>query len=164
MAYIRKNVNLFLLLLVIIILGAFAALTTYYQTTYKSLSLSYGDKLAQLNAVNSNLSVQGEQLRQLNDELKIKTEVKEKFDILYSNISEYNEKLTEDYARTKAELFDALDRMKRAESELATAKSELNTTQGALKTQLDYTRQLEGQVSGLRTEVCSLRQRLNETC
>ncbi|MBI2574455.1 hypothetical protein HYV82_01065 [Candidatus Woesearchaeota archaeon] len=164
MAYIRRNVNLFLLLLVIVVLGVMAGLTTYYQVTYKNLSLSYGDKLNQLNKLNYNLSQQKAQLGNVNEELKLKTKAKEQFDTLYTNISDYNEKLADELARTRSELIDTLTKLKAAEADLSSTKSELSTSESALKTQQQYAAELEARVSSLRAEVCALRQRLNEAC
>ena len=164
MAYIRKNVNFFLLLLVIIVLGVMAGLTTYYQTTYKNLSLSYGDKLNELNRLNHNLSQQRAFLAQINEELGLKTKAKEQFDVLYTNISSYNTKLSGDLGETRNELIDALTKLKAAEDDLETTKAELTETKGMLKTQEDYSKELEADVSRLKTQVCNLKQRLNESC
>ncbi|MBI2142658.1 hypothetical protein HYU15_04205 [Candidatus Woesearchaeota archaeon] len=164
MAYIRRNVNLFLLLLVIVVLGVMAGLTTYYQATYKNLSLSYGDKLNQLNRLNYNLSQQRAQLGQVNEELSIKTKAKEQFDTLYTNISDYSEKLADELSQTRSELIDTLTKLRAAEAELETTKSELSTSKAALKTQQQYAEELEAKISSLKSEVCALRQRLNEAC
>ncbi|MBI3051509.1 hypothetical protein HYY74_03550 [Candidatus Woesearchaeota archaeon] len=164
MGYIRRNVNLFLLLLIIVALGVMAGLSAYYQVTYKNLSGSYDSKLQELNQLNYNLSVQRAQLSQLNEELQVKAEAKDRFDVLYTNISGYNERLSSDLSGTKAELIDALQRLKQATGELATAKSELDTTKSALNTQLKYTAELEADVASLRTQNCNLRKKLNETC
>ncbi|MBI4438758.1 hypothetical protein HY640_02400 [Candidatus Woesearchaeota archaeon] len=164
MAYIRKNVNLFLIMLTIVTLGIMAGLTTYYQVTYKNVSLSYAEKLDLANQLNYNLSVQRGQLSEANRELKLKTEVKEQFDVLYTNVTDYSERVSLELAQTKTELIQTLSELRQKEAELQTAESELTSTKGALKTQQDYSKDLEIQVSSLRSQVCSLRQRLNETC
>ena len=164
MGYIRKNVNIFLLLLIIISLGVMAALTTYYQTTYKNLSMSYSDKLSQLGELNYNLSVQKAQLHELNDELAVKSAVKEKFDVLYTNITDYNEKISEDLGSNKLELVNTLESLKQTRAELETLKSQLASAKDALKTQMQYSADLEFQMSQQRQQICSLKQQLNQTC
>ncbi len=164
MAYIRRNVNFFLLLLVIVVLGVMAGLTTYYQVTYKNLSLSYSDRLNQLNKLNYNLSLQRSQLGQVNEELKLKTQAKEQFDTLYTNISDYNERLADELSRTRSELISTLTKLKAAETDLESTKSELSTDKAALKTQQQYSAELEARITSLRAEACALRQRLNEAC
>ena len=156
--------NIFLLLLIIIVLGVLAGLTTYYQTTYKNLSESYGDKLNQLNQLNYNLSLQKAQLNSVNEELKLKTSVKEKFDVLYTNISEYNDELNSDLVDTRKELVSTLGRLKETGAELDSRNSELATVKAALKTQQGYSAELELQISALRSQNCNLHQRLNESC
>ncbi|MBI3034643.1 hypothetical protein HYY72_05785 [Candidatus Woesearchaeota archaeon] len=163
MAYLKRNVNVFLLLLIIIILGAMGAITVYYQTTYKSLAAGYDEKLSQLNELNRNLSVQRAQLISVNEELDVKNKVKEKFDQLYTNVSDFNSRLSAELNQTRDELVDTLTMLRAAEANLSAASSELTTTKGALKTQLNYTEELQSQVSALKQEACSLRKRLNET-
>ncbi len=164
MAYFRKNVNILLLLLIIIILGIFAGFTTYYQTTYKNLSLSYSEKLNQLNQLNYNISAQKSQLRQMNEDLMIKSAVKEKFDVLYSNVTEYNQQLAQELDRTKKELIGSIEDLKSTRAELETKKSELGTVKGALKTQQEYSLELETKNNQLRVQVCNLKEQLNQTC
>ena len=164
MAYIRKNVNLFLLLLIIIILGSLAGITTYYQSTYKNLSESYSEKLDQLSELNYNLSLQAAQLMAVSDELRLKTEVKQKFDSLYSNITDYNEKISADLDQANKELVSTIAKLKDTHAELQTAKSELDNTKAALKTQLKYSSEQSAEISSLRSQICALRQRLNESC
>ncbi|MBI2133177.1 hypothetical protein HYU11_00685 [Candidatus Woesearchaeota archaeon] len=164
MAYIKKNTNLLLLMLIIITLGAFAGFSTYYQTTYKNLSMSYNEKLTMLNQMNKNLTQQKTQLSQLNEELKLKSAVKAKFDQLYANITDYNEAISSDLTSTRKELIQTLSELKNVKSDLEDTKSELETTKSALKTQQQYSLDLQGTISGLRSEVCAVRKRLNETC
>lgn len=164
MAYVRKNVNLLLLLLLIIILGVFAGFTTYYQATYKNLSDSYSEKLNQLNQLNYNLTAQRAQLGQMNEELKIKSAVKEKFDVLYTNISEYNSALSQELLSTRKELASTIAQLKQTQADLDDSKSQLSATKGALKTQQNYSAELEVQVGQLKGQICTLKQQLNQTC
>ena len=164
MGYIKKNVNIFLLLLLIISLGVMASLTTYYQFTYKNLSMSYGDKLNQLNQLNYNLTDQKAQLKELNDELAVKSDVNQKFDVLYTNISDYNSKLTSDLDSTRADLINTLQKLKQSEADLETAKSQLDSTKAALKTQTQYSADLEAEVAQQRSQICDLKQQINQSC
>ena len=164
MSYIKRNVNIFLLLLVIIILGTLAGLTTYYQTTYKNLSISYGEKLNQLNELNYNLTAAKAQLAQLNEDLKVKSEVNKQFDVLYANISQYNDRLSTNYQTTKTELIDYISKLKKSDTDLASTKEQLEVARTDLKHEMNYSAKLDIEIKSLKSDICGLKTRLNETC
>src|SRR3989344_2637473 len=74
MAYLKKNVNMFLLLLFVIIIGGVAGLTTFYQTTYKDLSLNYEDQVAEIEKLLTDLNAERAKLNQTALQLDVKEE------------------------------------------------------------------------------------------
>src|SRR3989338_6080354 len=93
MAYMRKNVNFVLLFIIMIIVGSFVVLTTYYQTTYKNLTISYSEKVEDLQALSRNLLSNQQRLNETYSQLQVKQQDVSKFDALYSNLTNENKKL-----------------------------------------------------------------------
>ena len=73
MTFMKRDVNVTLLALIVASVLIFSAFTVYYQTTFKGVSLEYKDKLEQLTAVTGELAVQKEKLNETYT-LRIKAE------------------------------------------------------------------------------------------
>ena len=56
MAFMKKDVNLGLLVLIIVSIILFSGFTVYYQTAFRDISLEYETKLGQLNDVTKQLT------------------------------------------------------------------------------------------------------------
>jgi chromosome segregation ATPase len=112
MTYMKRNVNLILLFLLIIMISSLVGLTTYYQTTFKVLSSNYKTKLAELEEITTNLQLEKSKLNQTYYQLQIKTERETDLSTKYSTLRKIKEQLETE----KASL----------EDELATTKSELS--------------------------------------
>src|SRR3989344_420082 len=88
MAYLKKNVNMFLLLLFVIIIGGVAGLTTFYQTTYKDLSLNYEDQVAEIEKLLTDLNAERAKLNQTALQLDVKEEREEQLSKEYTDVKQ----------------------------------------------------------------------------
>ena len=83
MAYMKRNVNLGLLFLMVATLIAFAGFATYYQATFLNLSLSYEDKMAKIDALAETLNVEKVKLNQTSTQLQVKAEREKDLSVKY---------------------------------------------------------------------------------
>jgi len=104
MAYMKKNVNVFLLAVIILIVVALAGLTSYYQYTYRGLSSSYEDKLSELNRILEELNLERGKLNQTSYALTIKTEREEALGEQFTEVKGEKEKLATDLSATEDDL------------------------------------------------------------
>lgn len=122
MTYFKRNVNIALLIIIIIILGSLVGLTTYYQSTYRNISVSYGQTVDQVNMLAKNLTMQKTELNRTLSQLEIKSGDKTKLDQLYGDLSSDNERLN-------AELTGALNELSNKRAELETSQANLLAAQ-----------------------------------
>lgn len=170
MAYMRKNINFVLLFIIMIIIGSFVALTTYYQTTYKNLTISYGEKVDDLQTISRNLLSNQQRLNETYSQLQVKQQDVSKFDALYSNLTNENKRLgTElsstksDLTKTKSDLGSAQDKLYSTETKLASTQQELNDAKLkiiSLQADVSY---YKSQISSLQSQINSLKQQLGQS-
>lgn len=125
MTYIKKNVNLLLLLLIALIMVAFVGISSYYQGTYKNISLSYSQKLDELTMVGGNLSQREAMLNKTTEELQVRTEDKVRFELMYSNLTDVKERLERELAKTRDELDSTKVDLANAQSQLTEALTQI---------------------------------------
>ena len=77
MTFMKKDVNFGLLVLIIVSILLFSGFSVYYQTTFKDVSLEYGEKLEQLSDVTNQLSSKRQELNETYT-LRIKAETDKK--------------------------------------------------------------------------------------
>lgn len=104
MAYMKKNVNIFLLIVIIIIVASLAGLTTYYQSTYKNLGQRYGDKEKEIETRIEELNSLGTRLNQTSRELSIKAEREEQLGEQYTGVKTEKERLEDELADAETSL------------------------------------------------------------
>ncbi len=150
MAYIKKNVNTFLLLLVVVIVGAIAGLSTYYQTTYKSLSGDYEDKLNEISGLVVDLNTKNEKLEKTEGELQVKKQREEELSTHYGEVKEEKDKLQGDLSTTRATLEDTTGKLKRKTTELNKALYDLNVATEEIA-------DLKGQVKKFKSEAATFK-------
>lgn len=101
MAYMKRNVNIFLLLVIVIIVASLAALTTYYQSTYKNLGSKYDEKQKEIEKKIAELNALGGRLNQTSKELGIKAEREEKLGAQYTDVKTAKEKVEDELTDTQ---------------------------------------------------------------
>ncbi|MBT7497914.1 hypothetical protein HN662_06295 [Candidatus Woesearchaeota archaeon] len=116
MSYLKRNINLLLLVVAVVLIGYSLSLTAYYQTTYNDVTGKYYERVQEYDQLIEDLQERENRLDEAGSEITRKTKDKEKLDELYTDLS--GEKALTDaelvdtktlLAKTKAELEDAED-------------------------------------------------------
>lgn len=142
MAYIKKRVNVVLLLLIAVIIASFIGFTTYYEIIYKDISTEYNLKKSQLEILNQNLSIQSGKLSETTAELQRKVEDKKRFDVLYTVSVEEKNALQEELTTTTATLENTRTELNEATEQVRSLNAEVKD----LKVELD---EKEVEIAGL---------------
>ena len=165
MAFMKKDVNVVLLFLIVASILVFSGFTVYYQTTFKDVSLEYKNKLEQLQKVTSDLSTQKQQLNETYA-LRVKAEQDKKaLDQSYKDLSdernqlEYDKSKLEvnllatknDLAEKGVQLISTQNQLASTEAELGSVKAQRDTYKNDLKKVCDAYTPLNG---GVKHEEC----------
>jgi uncharacterized protein (DUF3084 family) len=134
MAYITKNANLVLLLLIVLIAGSLVGATVYFQHRFGNINAEYDQKLAELN----NLTAQVENYQQVLEKAQIELELKQ------SREEEFTDKFTTEK-----------DRAENLEDELA-------ETLGLLTVKSAEVEKLTVDVNNLQVQVSSKDDKIND--
>ena len=126
MAYIRKNVNMFLLLLLVAIVGAVAGLSTYYQMTYKNLSINYEHKLNEVSGLATDLQAHREKLSAKEQALQTEQKREDELSGQYGDVKKQKEQLTTDLQKKGQELDDTVAKLQVKTAEANKAAYDLN--------------------------------------
>ena len=146
MAFMKKDVNFGLLVLIIISIVVFSAFSVYYQTTFKEVSLEYQTKLEQLGAVTSELATQKQELNKTYS-LKTKAEQdRQALDKQYKDVSDENSALRSELIDTKSELAEK-------SAELDATENLLSQTQASLAAATSEVSSLKSRVSNLKDDI-----------
>ncbi len=131
MAFMKKDVNLGLLVLIIAAILVFSGFTVYYQTSFRDISLEYKTKLEQLQKVTKDLTTQKKELNETYS-LKQKAEQDRKaLDSGYREVRDENDQLKNDNSNLRLELSST-------KSDLGEKTARLDATQNILaQTQVD---------------------------
>jgi chromosome segregation ATPase len=168
MTYMQRNVNMLLLLLILVAIGALVGLTTLYQHNYKNLSESYEDTATELLQVKTNFSQKLSELNATTTQLELTSGDKQKLNSLYQGLNEVNDQLEGDLTERKTQLDDALSLLTRTQKELEDARYALikDEEQIALLTSLTNNQKqeiknLKDEKSDLKTENCDLHKQID---
>jgi len=150
MAFMRRDVNIGLLILIIAAILLFSGFSVYYQTTFKRVSLDYQNKLDQLSDVTKELSTQKLKLNETYS-LRVKIEEdKNTLDARYKDVSDENERLNDDNSNLRSEISST-------KSQLAEKSAQLDSTKNTLaNTQAD--------LSSANSKISSLKSKLDDVC
>ena len=131
MAFMKKDVNLGLLVLIVAAVIVFSGFTVYYQTSFRDVSLDYKTKLGQLQQVTKELTTQKKELNETYSS-KVKAEQDRKaLDSSYREVSDENEQFKNDNSNLRSELSST-------KSDLGEKTARLEATQNILaQTQVD---------------------------
>ncbi len=161
MAYMRRNVNLLLMVLVLVVLLSLVLLTTFYQKNYRNLTETYEATSEELNKVSQNFTSKLDELQRTTGELKIKATDKEKLDQLYTQLTAEKDKLETELKATQESLASKTLMLEATEKELSDAKftvikqaEEIASLDSAVKNQ-------KKTLDELRAEICSLRKQID---
>lgn len=150
MAFMKKDVNLGLLVLIIASIIMFSGFSVYYQTTFKDVSLEYKEKLEQLGKVTTELSTQKQALNETYS-LRIKAEQDKKtLDSRYNEVRDENSNLLADNSNLRSEVSST-------KSELGEKSAQLSATQSLLAN-------VQSELSSEKSKVSSLNSKLDDVC
>lgn len=161
MAYMRRNVNLLLMVLVLVVLFSLVILTTFYQKNYRNLTESYEVTSQELNKVSQNFSSKLAELQSTTSELKIKATDKEKLDQLYTQLTAEKNKLETELKATQESLAAKTVVLEQTERELSNAKFTLIKQEEEIADLDSAVKNQKNKIDDLRAEVCSLRKQID---
>lgn len=150
MSFMKKNVNMALLLVIVMMVLSFTGITTYYQSTYRNLSQSYGAKILEIQQLSQVLNVRGSELNKTYSELQIRVADKTRFDKLYADLTNEKERLDADLAATRATLRNVQDELSTKELKLEEAYDKISDLQQKVNTYESQIDSLEQQITNLK--------------
>jgi chromosome segregation ATPase len=130
--YIGKNINMFLIVIIVISTMSLVAMSTYYNQRYTSIS-NHNKELADLyNNASRDLNSTLQDLIELQGTFEEKTTDVERYDELYSekvgeleNTQSELTKAKNDYERTRSELIAATNNLREEQNERRKAEQDL---------------------------------------
>lgn len=153
MAFMKKDVNLGLLVLIVVSIILFSGFSVYYQTTFKDVSLEYQNKLEQLGTVTQELSSKRQELNETYS-LKLKAEKdRNVLDARYKDISDERDRLDDDNTKLQSELGTTKSSLAEKSAELGATKNLLSQTQSSLSAANNQISSLKSQKNNLKDDV-----------
>jgi len=153
MAFMKRDVNFGLLILIIVSIVLFSGFSVYYQTSFQDVSLEYQTKLDQLGKVTSELSSKRQELNETYS-LRVKAEEDKKvLDQRYKDASDENSKLSADNANLASEVSSTKNKLAEKTAELDATETLLSQTQSSLSAANGEITSLKSQKSNLKDDV-----------
>jgi len=150
MTYMKRNVNLLLMVLLLTVLMSIVLLTAFYQKNYRNITENYEETAEALQLVSQNFSSKLQELNRTTSELQIKSTDKSKLDTLYGD-------LTDEKDRLEAELKETSDNLKEAMSVLQDTESKLSDAQYTLLKQDEEITMLDNSVTNQKSKINKLK-------
>ena len=164
MAYMKKNINIGLLLLITAALISFASFTVYYQTTFTNLSENYNKKISEMEQLATKLYVEKIRLNETSYQLQIKEEREQDLAGRYTEVRDERDKFKSEYETTKSALKEKSDELEASKTQLSQAQAELATVKADLEGKESKISSLSNQVNNLKGDVDSLQSQKSALC
>ncbi len=152
MSFIKKNVNMALLLVILLIVFSFTVMTTYYQATYQNLSESYNVKLMEVEQLTQTLNIGRTELNKTYSELQIRVADKARFDKLYGDLISEKERLDAELSSTRQTLKNTQDQLTTTQLKLDEAQGRINELQQSVETYQHRVNSLQAQIDDLKAK------------
>jgi len=150
MSFMKRDVNLGLLILIIVSIVLFSGFSVYYETSFKDVSLEYQEKLEQLSQVTKELVTKRQELNETYS-LRVKAEQdKQTLDARYNEVRGENDQLSTDNTNLRSEVIHI-------KSDLAEKSAQLDVTRNLLA-------QTQSQLSSAEAERDKYRSRWDTVC
>ena len=150
MSFMKRDVNLGLLILIIVSIVLFSGFSVYYETSFKDVSLEYQEKLEQLSQVTKELVTKRQELNETYS-LRVKAEQdKQTLDARYNEVRGENDQLSTDNTNLRSEVINI-------KSDLAEKSAQLDVTRSLLA-------QTQSQLSSAKAERDKYRSRWDTVC
>jgi len=157
MAFMKRDVNFGLLILIIVSIVLFSVFSVYYQTTFQDVSLEYKTKLEQLSQVTSELGAKRQELNETYS-LRVRAEEDKKvLDQRYKDVSDENVKLDADNANLASEVSSTKIQLAEKSSQLDATKTLLAQTQSSLSA-------ANGEITALKSQRSNLKDDRDRIC
>ncbi|HLC47011.1 MAG TPA: hypothetical protein VJI75_04725 [Candidatus Nanoarchaeia archaeon] len=157
MSFMRRNVNFFLLFVIIVIVLSLVGLTTYYEKTYQNLSTSYDAKLNEINKLLENLNAERTTLNQTSYELTVRKEREGELSGQYTEVKGTLKEKQVELDQTKASL-------ETAKNDLADTENALAVEQQKVATSIVTLAEQQSDINDLKKDKEELRDDLNAVC
>jgi len=118
MAYLKRNINLLLLVLCVLLVGFTLSITSYSQNQFESISVQYYDRVNEYKGVIDELQEREDALNSTSFELTRKTQDSAKLNELYTSV--------------EAERDDLQLALKQAQADLTQTSAQLTAAQGTI--------------------------------
>ncbi|MDP6648264.1 MAG: hypothetical protein QGH34_02635 [Candidatus Woesearchaeota archaeon] len=152
MAFMKRDVNLGLLILIVFSIIIFSAFSVYYQTTFQDVSLEYQQKLEQLGKVTKELGTKRQELNETYS-LKLKAEEdKRVLDQRYKEASDENTGLRSDLISTKVQLAEKSSELVETQNSLAQREASLIAANSEIASKNSKIGNLNDEIECLETE------------
>lgn len=157
MAYIRKNVNFILVILVMTLISLFAGFASYFETSNKGLLDQYNEKSNEYESLKSNLSTQKTQLEKTYSELQLQVAGGSKLQSLYNEVLAEKKKIEDQLSKTQGQL-------SQTQTELANTITQLRKTEADLAAAQTNYQNAQNQVNILTADLSSKQSKINNLC
>ncbi len=156
MTYMKKNVNMFMILLLVTVLIALVGVTAYFQVVYRDLSVDYEEKVESLNEISAQVTTQASELNRTRTTLRIQEEDTEQYEQLYGDLSDENTKISSDLANVQNELSTAVRDLQKAQSDIRNKDSQISAQETQIANLVDEVDDLERDKRNLDDDVDDL--------
>lgn len=161
MAYLKKNVNFGLFLLIVATLICFTAFSIYYQHNYTKLTDEYETKVSKIDDLVDTLDLEKTKLNQTSYQLRVKAEREQDLSTKYTLLRDEKEQLERDLASLESQLSQKIADLNQKTAELASTTASLELTQSELNDANQRISTLNNRISSLNDEIDSLEDQLN---
>ena len=157
MAFMKRDVNLGLLILIIVSIVLFSGFSVYYQTTFKDVALEYQNKLNQLGQVTKELSSKRLELNETYS-LRVKAEEDKKvLDQRFNDVRDENTRISADNTNLRSEVSSTKSQLAEKSSQLDATKTLLAQTQSSLSA-------ANGEITALKSQRSNLKDDRDRIC
>ena len=129
MAFMRRDINLGLLFLIMAAILMFSGFTVYYQTTFKNISKNYELKLGELQKISNELESKRGQLNETSTQLQLKKQKEEDLSKKFTDVRSDKEQLEADKKALQAELSSTKTDLAGTKVQLANVQAQLSDVQ-----------------------------------
>ncbi len=152
MAFMKKNVNFGLMLIIIAILVGFTGFSIYYQNNYLKLSKDYKGKVGELNQISNTLQTERTKLNQTSLQLEIKEEREQDISSKYNTLRSLKEQLEVEKSNLKADVAQKNQKILELSAEIDKINVELVNIRNQLDVARSDIRDLEASVNSWRNK------------
>jgi len=146
MGFMKKNVNVILLLLIVLVAASIVGLTSYYQMSFYNLSSDYHQKVGDLQKTASELEASQVQLNETAIELQLKTEREQDLSGKYTEVREEKRVVIDELNDTRKQLAET-------KAVLASTRTELNIVNQTLQVKTEELDEANAKIDTFRSGV-----------